>query len=85
MDTHSPASEFDRRVLRREFRSALGFGDTWFRCLERNGVIPQGRVDPGGRRKWWPASVVRETIDRLTAEATTVVATPTPPKRKSRA
>jgi hypothetical protein len=61
--------EFDRRVYRREFCAALGFGLTWFRNLERKGVIPPGRTDPGGKRLWWPASEVKATLDKLNASA----------------
>ena len=63
------ASEFDRRVYRREFAGVLGCGITWFRTLERRGKIPPGRRDEGGKRLWWPASEVRETLSKLTQAA----------------
>ena len=66
--------EFDRRVYRREFAAALGFGTTWFRHLEKQGVIPAGRRDPGGKRLWWPASEVRATLRRLNSQAQRAVA-----------
>ena len=58
----------DRRVSRREFAGTLGYGITWFRELERRGLIPPGRRDPGGKRYWWRESEVRATLDRLHAE-----------------
>jgi hypothetical protein len=61
--------EFDRRVSRREFAAALGYGITWFREQERRGVIPPGRRDPGGKRLWWPASEVRATLKKLNSAA----------------
>ena len=61
--------EFDRRVSRREFADTLGYGITWFRELERRGLIPPGKRDPRGKRVWWRASVVRATLDRLEAES----------------
>jgi predicted DNA-binding transcriptional regulator AlpA len=57
--------EFDRRVFRREFAATLGCGITWFRTLEKRGTIPQGKRDPGGKRVWWYASEVRDTLSRL--------------------
>ena len=59
----------DRRVSRREFAGTLGLGITWFRELERRGLIPPGRRDPGGKRYWWRESEVRATLDRLQARA----------------
>jgi hypothetical protein len=61
--------EFDRRVYRREFETVLGYGTTWFRTLEKRGVIPAGRTDPGGKRKWWFASEVQATSEKLTGSA----------------
>ena len=66
--------DFDRRVYRAEFAAALGYGITWFRQLEKSGTIPTGRRDPGGKRKWWPASEVRATLERLNAVAERAVA-----------
>jgi hypothetical protein len=47
----------DRKVTRRVYRPELeqrtGFGTTWLRNLEKAGKIPKGRVDAGGKRKWW--------------------------------
>lgn len=57
--------EFDRRVSRSEFAQAIGCGITWFRKLEAQGVIPSGKRDPGGKRLWWRASVVRATLKKL--------------------
>jgi hypothetical protein len=61
--------DFDRRVTRREFARAVGCGITWFRELERRGVIPPGKRDLGGKRLWWPASVVCATLKKLEATA----------------
>jgi len=58
-------TEFDRRVYRAEFTSLLGYSARWFRTQELRGTIPQGRHDPGGKRKWWPASEVRKTLADL--------------------
>lgn len=71
------ASEFDRRVYRREFAGTIGVGITWFRTMEKRGAIPPGRRDPGGKRLWWPASEVRATLEKLnqSAERRTAVAT----------
>ena len=60
---------FDRRVYRREFADALGYGITWFRRLEKCGAIPPGRRDPGGKRLWWLASEARATLIKLTQDA----------------
>lgn len=61
--------DFDRRVSRREFADTLGCGITWFRELERRGLVPRGKRDPGGKRVWWRASVVRATLDKLDVAA----------------
>jgi hypothetical protein len=66
------ASEFDRRVYRSEFAQVLGCGITWFRTLEKRGAIPPGKRDEGGKRAWWQASEVRETLDKLARSARTV-------------
>lgn len=42
-----------RRVYAAELKARTGWGDTWLRELEKRGRIPKGRVDPGGKRKWW--------------------------------
>lgn len=59
----------DRRVGRSEFAARLGCGTTWFRELERRGMIPAGRRDPGGKRLWWPAEEVRKTLHKLAENA----------------
>jgi hypothetical protein len=59
----------ERRIYRREFADLLGYGPTWFRKLEKSGVIPSGRSDPGGRRKFWLESEAREIAARLNAAA----------------
>ena len=68
-DERGGNADFNRRVYRREFAAALGYGITWFRLLEKRGAIPPGRRDPGGKRLWWPASEVRATLDKLNASA----------------
>lgn len=55
-------AELDRRVYRSELTELTGWGATWIRTLEKRGAIPAGRVDPGGKRKWWPASEVRRIL-----------------------
>jgi predicted DNA-binding transcriptional regulator AlpA len=62
-------TEFDRRVYRREFETLLGCGTTWFGELVKRGLIPPGRVDPGARRVWWPASEVRATLNKMAKTA----------------
>ena len=42
-----------RRVYSRELRERTGYGETWFRTLIKAGKIPAGRVDDGGKRRWW--------------------------------
>lgn len=66
--------EIDRRVSRREFAKAIGCGITWFRTLERRGLVPPGRRDPGGKRLWWRESQVRDTLDRLDVRSSSEVA-----------
>jgi len=68
------ANEFDRRVYQREFQSVIGYGTTWFRKLESEGKIPPARRDPLGRRKWWLASEVRATVEKMAAAAETQAA-----------
>lgn len=70
-----------RRVYAREFRALLGCGSTWFRRLELRGTIPPARLDPGGTRKWWPASEVRATLARLEAESVPATQTTRVPGR----
>lgn len=60
----------DRRVYRREFEQVSGWGTTWIRTLEKQGKIPAGRVDEGGKRKWWPESEVRAIVAGRTVPAT---------------
>ncbi len=69
MESGNAVSEFDRRVYRREFAAALGYGLTWFRAKEKRGEIPPGRRDPDGKRWWWYASEVRATLDRRNQSA----------------
>lgn len=69
MNDRSRTAEFDRRVYRREFAEVLGCGITWFRTLERRGAIPPGKRDEGGKRVWWLASEVHQTLDKLTQAA----------------
>lgn len=42
-----------RRVYHRELQERTGWGPSWIRELEKAGKIPPGRVDEGGKRKWW--------------------------------
>lgn len=65
---------YERRVYQREFEATLGYRTTWFRALEKRGVIPPGKRDPGGKRKWWLASEVAATVERLNATAEVVAA-----------
>lgn len=60
--------EIDRRVYRAELEQLTGWGATWIRTLERDGKIPKGRTDPGGKRKWWPLSEVRAIVSGKGAE-----------------
>lgn len=61
---------FERRIYAREFRSLLGYGATWFRAQQRRGLVPQGRVDPGGRRQWFTPAEVEATLARLRGKET---------------
>jgi len=61
----------ERRVYRPELRKALGYGDTWYRILQRRGTIPVGHRDPGGKREWFTESEARAIVKRLTSSATT--------------
>lgn len=51
-----------RRVYTRELKVRTGYGDTWIRTLEKRGTIPKGRVDPGGRRKWWTEAEAQQIV-----------------------
>jgi len=42
-----------RRVYAKELKERLNVGDTWLLHLEKTGLIPRGRKDPGAKRKWW--------------------------------
>lgn len=75
-------AQFDRRVYRREFADVLGCGSTWFRGLEKRGIVPQGRRDPGGKRVWWPASEVHLTLEKMAKAACSAAA---PDKREAAA
>jgi predicted DNA-binding transcriptional regulator AlpA len=55
-------AEMERRVYRKELQELTGWGTTWISVLEKRGKIPPGRVDFGGRRKWWPESEVRAIV-----------------------
>lgn len=61
----------ERRIYAREFRSLLGYGPTWFRMQQRRGLVPQGRVDPGGRRQWFTPAEVAATLALLRDHAET--------------
>lgn len=74
MNAWAAKTGLDRRVYRREFAAALGYGITWFRTLEKRGIIPAGRTDPGGKRKWWTESEARATLDKLNQSADRVAA-----------
>ncbi len=51
-----------RRVYCGELARAMGFSTKWLLELERRGVIPPGRRDPGGRRKFWPSDIAQGLI-----------------------
>jgi hypothetical protein len=55
----------ERRIYRRELRTALGFGETWFREMQRRGLIARGHRDPGGKREWWKETEARAIVQRL--------------------
>ncbi len=55
-------TEFDRKVLRREYLKLLGWGPTWELELEKRGRIPPAHRDPGGKRRWRRASEIREIL-----------------------
>lgn len=63
--SHFQSGAFNRRVYRREFREALGWGETWFRAKVKSGAIPSGKRDPGGKREFWLASEVEKALARL--------------------
>ena len=54
--------KIERRVYRRELEQLTGWGATWIRALEKSGRIPAGRVDTGGKRKWWPEGEARAIV-----------------------
>lgn len=58
-------SSLERRVYARELRERLGFGETWFRQLQRRGVIPAGRRDPGGKRVWYTFTEAQAIIEGM--------------------
>lgn len=55
--------EIERRVYRPELERLTGWRTTWIRTLEKRGKIPAGRVDEGGKRKWWPESEARAIVE----------------------
>ena len=59
----SADGRIDRRVYRRELEQLTGWGATWIRSLEKRGAIPRGRVDEGGKRKWWSESEARAIVE----------------------
>jgi hypothetical protein len=59
----------ERRVYRAELQATLGYGPTWFRTLQKRGVIPAGHRDPGGRREWYVESEARAIVEKLTSQA----------------
>jgi hypothetical protein len=63
------ADEFDRRVYGPEFCRILGCGTTWFRELQKCGIVTRGRRDPGRKREWWLASEVRAMHQKATGQA----------------
>lgn len=70
--------ELPRRVYRRELCAAIGCGITWFRELQKRGVIPQGQRDPGGKREWFTSDRAREIIEKMNYSASReAVAAPT--------
>ena len=69
MDNSARPEDFDRRVYRREFMRVIGYGPTWFREQQRRGRIPKGKRDPGGKREWWLASEITQTLEALDKDA----------------
>lgn len=69
MTDSSRGYSVERRIYSNELRRLLGYGTTWLRKLEKDGAIPPGRVDPGGRRKFWLESEAREITAKLNAAA----------------
>ena len=61
--------EIQRRVYRAEMQRLLGCGGTWLRVLEQKGRIPPGRVDPGGKRRWWTLDEAKRIVEGRTEEA----------------
>lgn len=64
----------ERRVYRAELRAALGYGDTWFRALQRRGVIPKGHKDQGGKREWFSEAEAQRIVETLNKPAQTSAA-----------
>jgi predicted DNA-binding transcriptional regulator AlpA len=62
--------DIERRVYRKELQELTGWGSTWITQLEKKGKIPAGRVDFGGRRKWWPESEARAIVAGWTVAET---------------
>lgn len=60
-----------RRISRKEFREALGIGDTWFTKLVREGHIPPGTANPGGHSQYWSEAAVNATVLRLLGDQPT--------------
>jgi hypothetical protein len=48
-----PPEAVVRRVYTPEFEFRMGVGETARREMEKDGRIPEGRVDPGSQRKYW--------------------------------
>jgi len=69
MENLARPKDFDRRVYRREFMGIIGYGATWFREQQRRGRIPKGKRDPGGKREWWLASEITQTLEALDKDA----------------
>lgn len=66
--------DIERRVYDRELEQLTGWGPTWIRTLERRGVIPKARTDPGGKRRWRPLSEAKAIVEGRTADAAKEVA-----------
>jgi hypothetical protein len=63
------SDELPRRVYRRELCAALGCGPTWFRELQKRGLIPRGQRDPGGKREWFTDDHAREILAKMNSAA----------------
>jgi len=51
-----------RRVYVPELAARMGVTTAWIRQLEKNGAIPAGHTDVGGRRKFWPSDVADRIV-----------------------